>query len=118
MTIQARINQSGILATQGSLEEMVVFSKLKKILVGFPAAQLTAYRIVEYNGKLITGAPDTITSVEIPDDVVIVYAKYLKRISEYGQIMIEQADFCQAIIDEAERLQPEPDETETVSESD
>lgn len=124
LTIQARINQSEILPKQGSVEEMVAFSKLKKVLVGFATAQLTSYRIVEVNGKLYTGTPDQITTIEITDDVVLVYAKYLKRISEYGQIHIEEADFCQAIIDEAERLQPEPnapiepEEPETVTVSD
>lgn len=106
MTIQQRIEQAESLPRSGTLQEMVMFQSIRHSLVGcFSEQQLINYRIVEYEGKLVTNCPDTRVVVTLSDEQVIAYAEYINKRSSEGMIRMEDSAIYATIVAEADRLQ-------------
>ena len=117
MTLGQRIALAEKLPTRGTLAEMTAVANIKKVLVGFAAAQLISYRIVEYNDTFITALPSTATTVTLADELVIAFAKIIQRWSDLSQIGADFATIYQSILDEAEALTAVEEEDETTGDS-
>lgn len=108
MTIQQRIEQAEALPRSGTLQEMVMFQGIRHSLVGcFSEQQLINYRIVEYEGRLITNCPSTRVAVTLSDEQVLAYADFINKRSQDGMIRMEDSAIYATIVAEAERVESE-----------
>lgn len=106
MTIQQRIEQAEALPQSGTLQEMVMFQSIRHALVGcFSEQQMINYRIVEFEGRLITNCPNTRVAVTLSDEQVIAYADFIRERSRDGMIRMEDSAIYATIVAEADRLQ-------------
>ena len=105
LTIGERIAFSERIPKRGNLDEMKRYSSLKHALVGFGEAQMKTYRIVPYNGTLITASASTATSVELSDEQVLAYAALIREMSTNDDILLEEADKFSAIMTAAAQLE-------------
>lgn len=99
ITIGDRIKFAERLPEYGSLEYIKKIRSIKNKLIGFANAQLISYRIISYNGKLMTANPNTSTTITLDDNDIKAYATYIQRKNVYNGIEIDEADFYQKILD-------------------
>lgn len=106
MTIQQRIEQAEALPQHGTLQDMVMFQGIRHSLVGcFTEQQMINYRIVEFEGRLITNCPNTRVAVTLSDEQVLAYADFIRERSRDGMIRMADSSVYSEIIAEADRLQ-------------
>lgn len=112
ITVGNRIAQAERLPKQGTFQEMSSYSKIKKVLIGWPSAHLTSFRIVEVNGKMYSAVPDTMTEITLSDELVLAYADYINNRSEMGMVTQDEADLFEKILTEAANIQAASEEVE------
>lgn len=118
ITIGERIRLAYELPTQGSLKLMDFTRRMRNILIGFPAAQMTAYGITvdENTGQYVSSLPNTGTQITIDNDLVTTWAELINEKSVLGQIPLENAQIFQTITTEAKRLADEAEASEAIGE--
>lgn len=107
MTIGERIQQAEKLPRYGSLNEMCDAENIRKKLVGFAGNQLTSYRIVYDGERILSGVPDTPTNVTLEDDLIVGWAKIIKKRNIEGSVERSEAELYRLVCQEAERIESE-----------
>ncbi len=107
MTIGERIRQVEKLPRYGSLNEMYDAENIRKKLVGFAGAQLTSYRIVYDGERILSGVPDTPTNVTFEDDLIVGWAKIIRKHDIEGSVEQREAELYRLVCQEAERIESE-----------
>lgn len=104
ITLGARISEAERLPRIGKLEDVYTYNRLRNKLVGFGEQQMIDWRIVPVQNTFVTAKPTTPTSVVLEDDLVIEFAKLIRKRSEEGTIASSEADLYKQICDEADRI--------------
>lgn len=107
ITIGERIRQAEKLPFYGALDEMVDAENIRKKLVGFAGSQLNSYRIVYDGARILSGVPDTTTNVTMEDELIVGWAKLIKKHDLDGSIERGEAELYKLICQEAERIESE-----------
>lgn len=117
MTIGERIRQAEKLPFYGALDEMVDAENIRKKLVGFAGSQLSSYRIVYDGARILSGVPDTTTNVTLEDELIVGWAKLIRKHDLEGSIERDEAELYKLICQEADRIESESSENNNDSES-
>lgn len=110
ITLGQRISQAERLPKKGNQEYMEKVAKIRQALIGFADAQLTSWRIVPYNDTFITAFPDQGTLVTLSDDLVKMYASYIKGKSNRNEVLRDEAELFAKILEEDARINEESQE--------
>ena len=118
ITIGDRIRLAYQLPTTGSLERMEFTRRMRTALIGFNSQQMTSYGIStdETTGQLVTTMPDTGTQITIADDLVLIYAEFIREKSILGQIDLRDSEIYASVVAEADRLRAEAEANATIGE--
>lgn len=104
ITLGARISEAERLPRIGTLEDVYTYNRLRNKLVGFGEQQMINWRIVPVQNTFVTAMPTSPTAVVLEDDLVLEFAKLIRKRSEEGTIASSEADLYKQICDEADRI--------------
>ena len=104
ITLGNRIKEAERLPMVGNLEDMSIYNKLRQKFVGFGEQQMIDWRIVAVEKTFVTALPNTTTRVTLDDDLVVEWAKMIRRRSQAGLIAADEANLYKQICDEADRI--------------
>lgn len=118
LTIGERIRLAYQLPTTGSLERMDFTRRMRSVLIGFSAQQMTNWNItvIEGTGEFTTDTPNTATQVTVDDDLIVLWAELINEKSILGQVNLEDAKIYSDVTTEAKRLADEAEANATIGE--